>query len=113
MNQLRSNAATIGADDGQAVAFRADGKFAVRKRIAIFHDELCNSRLFVRGQFFDLLNDFKRTHGLIIRQNLFLASRIASVFQLQNYFPPSIFPVISFDEFRLQAYKIYRFESLE
>jgi hypothetical protein len=33
--------------------------------------------LFVRGQFFDLLNDFKRTHGLIIRQNLFLASRIA------------------------------------
>jgi hypothetical protein len=44
-------------------------------RAAVFCDELCDLRLFVRGQFFDLLNDFERIHGIIIRQNLFVASR--------------------------------------
>jgi hypothetical protein len=77
VNQLRSDASAIGADDRQAVAFRADRKFVARHRTAVFCDELCDSRLFVRGQFFDLFNDFKRTHGLIIRQYFFLASRIA------------------------------------
>jgi hypothetical protein len=34
-------------------------------------------RLFVRRQFFDLLHDFKRAHGLMIGPNVFLASCIA------------------------------------
>jgi len=53
-------------------------------------DELCDLHLFVRGQFFDLLKDFKRTHGLIIRQNLFLASRIACGRPPQNDFGSGI-----------------------
>jgi len=77
VNQLRTDAAAIGANDGQAVASRADGTFVARQRTAVFCDELCDLHLFVRGQFFDLLNDFKRTHGLIIRYHLLLASRIA------------------------------------
>ena len=68
VNELRSDASAIGMNDRQAVAFCADGKFAARYRTAIFCDELCDSHLFIRGQFFDLLNDFKCTHGLIIRQ---------------------------------------------
>jgi hypothetical protein len=66
----------MGANDGKAVVFCADGKVVARHGTAVFRDELCDSRLLVRGQFLDLLNDFKRTHGLIIRQNMFLASHI-------------------------------------
>jgi len=66
----------MGADDGQAVAFRANGKLVARHATAVFCDELDDLDLFVRGQFSDLVNDFKRTHGLIIRQNLLLATGI-------------------------------------
>jgi len=90
MNELRSDGSAIGADNGQSIAFRADGKFVARHRTAVFRDELCDSRLFVRGQFFDLLNDFSRAHGLIIRQNLFLASRIVLRRPLQNDFGSGI-----------------------
>src|SRR5208282_1109931 len=47
-------------------------KLAARHRTAVLPDKLSDSHLFDDGQFFDLLNGFKRTHGLIIRQNWFL-----------------------------------------
>lgn len=77
MNELRSDGSTLGADDGQAVAFRANGQLAARHGTAVFCDELGDMRLFVRRQFFDLLHDFKRAHGLMIGPNVFLASCIA------------------------------------
>jgi hypothetical protein len=76
VNELRSNASAIGVNNGQTIAFRANGKFMARQGTAIFGNELRDLHLFVRGQPFDLLNDFNRTHSIIIRHNLFLARRI-------------------------------------
>jgi hypothetical protein len=46
-------------------------------RIIVFHDEPGYLRPFVCRQLFNLLNNFGRTHGLIISQNSFLARRSA------------------------------------
>jgi hypothetical protein len=94
VNELRSDGSAIDADDGQAVAFCAEGILVARHQTAVFCDELCDSHLFIRGQFFDLLNDLNRTHGLIIRQNVFLASRIALRSCIQNDFGNGVNPLM-------------------
>jgi len=64
----------MAANDRQTIPFRADGEFLAGQSGAVFRDELCDERLFARGQFFDLLYDFNGAHGLIIQTNLFLAT---------------------------------------
>ena len=74
MNELRCNGSALCVNDRQTITLHSDGKRAACQRTAAFGYKLGDFDLFNCGQFFDLRNDFRGTHTLIIRLNRLLAS---------------------------------------